>query len=117
MNDGLYCKEDMAWFREITKGKVLVAAARTYDQVQHLDGMLERRVIRYLRRDGTAASLAEHHCNDDLVIVGGRLAYSHFAHLVDQLYLSRIDYGGPADTYFPIGAFRPDVIKNAVWRS
>lgn len=35
---------------------------------------------------------------------------------VDQLYLSRIDYDGPADCYFPRDAFSQAQIDNAIWR-
>lgn len=110
--------EDMAWFREITAGKVMVAGHNTYRTIKHLDGTLERKLM--LLHDDSFEwewHLNQRYLDQGVVIVGGAYAYQQTATLIDQLYLSRIDYDGPADCYFLIDVFTPEQIKNAIWRT
>lgn len=99
-------KADMDWFRDMTTGKVMIVGHYTYPTVKELDGTLNRILV---RAEEFAGPLHLDH-----IIIGGERTYRQFAEGIDQLYLSRIDYDGPADTYFPINAFTPEQIQNAI---
>ncbi|MCB1424085.1 MAG: dihydrofolate reductase [Nitratireductor sp.] len=100
---------DMDWFIQHTKERVLLCGPKTFESIAHLDGSHDRMVINIATDDRWMGL-------DDAMIVGGASTYRHFAPHIEQLYLSQIDYDGPADCLFPVEAFRPDQLRNVIWR-
>ncbi len=104
-------KDDLKWYRDITTCKVMVAGWATYKPLKHVEWNLCRQLITADQYRELETPLP-----DKYILIGGAKTYRSFANQIDQLYLSRIDYDGPADTFFPVDAFTPKQIQNAIWR-
>lgn len=46
--------------------------------------------------------IEQKHPGKDIWIIGGAKTYIKYMPFVQRFYISRIDYDGPADTYFPL---------------
>ncbi|QNH71906.1 hypothetical protein P9VFCI_067 [Rhizobium phage P9VFCI] len=105
LNGGLpwQSSDDLRWFKSMTTDSLMIAGYRTYQTVKHLD----RTYGRILILDDEAItpdllrSLMEQHVLENAFIIGGAKTYSRWMPHIDRFYISRIDYDGPADTYFP----------------
>lgn len=58
-----------------------------------------------------------HYLDAPIWIIGGTKTWIRYAPLIESLYLSAIDYDGPADTFFPHSTFGTDLYAQAVWRN
>lgn len=111
--------ENMAWLRKITAGKGMLAGHNTFEILKHMDFDLDRGLIKI--NSFTSNERADFYFKEtrslfDGIIIGGAKTYATTARHIDQLYLSRKDYNGAADTFFPVDAFSPEQIQNAIWR-
>ena len=112
--------DDMAFFRKITAGKIMIAGYRTRKSLVDIKWGLDRTLIGI--GEGKNSKYYSDYMdmvieeNRDIIIIGGAATYRKLASHITTLYLSRINYKGPADTWFPIDAFTVAQIDNAVWR-
>ncbi len=96
--------DDLKWFKEMTIGSLIVVGAKTYPTISRLQGTFGRVFIvdndtftkDYLLALGTAMY------KNAVWIAGGGKTYEKWIDQVDQMYISRVDYEGEADTFFPI---------------
>lgn len=107
-------KEDLRWFRHLTTGGFLIAGWKTYEGIDLKD--------RIMFRDGplpaeeTITLIRKHFGALPIWVIGGRSVYVKYAPVADQLYISRINYGGPADAFFPEEAYPQSLIDRAIVR-
>ena len=114
LNNDLIWKisEDLQNFKRITMGHHLVLGRRTYESLGK--SLVGRKLIiltsdPYYEAEGckVATSIeeaifyAKQSGEDDLMICGGAKVYKDFLKKADVMYLSRVEYEGEADTYFP----------------
>ena len=105
--------EELQHFKRLTMGHHLLMGRKTF---QSLPGVLPGRPHLILSRqpspppfDGCqtfctlpeAIEYARVARETELFVCGGADLYAQTLPLADRLYLSRIDYSGPADTFFP----------------
>lgn len=94
---------DLEWFRARTTGCLVVVGHKTFDAVQHLDGTRDR-VLYVDEADRDQIDILAHlfdRFKSPVAIIGGAATYRRWAPHVSKFLLTRIDYDGPADTYFP----------------
>lgn len=102
--------EDLKIFKEKTMHKTIVMGRKTYDSIGF---PLQYRTTIVLSRDPNfrpvgchiAASVQEAlnlamDCTE-LVVCGGEAVYGAFLPHASKLYLSHVDFDGPADAFFP----------------
>lgn len=89
---------DLAWFKDVTMGKVVIVGHNTYEKLPPLPG----RTLRVLKRDEepvhVIASLASAGV-EEAVVIGGAKTYRTWLPHVDRFYISRIRGKFEADTY------------------
>lgn len=96
--------EDLAWFRRMTDGGVLVMGERT---VRSLPAGFEagsRKIVSWgglIMPWATLRSIERQFPTREVWIAGGAHTYRSFLPHVERVYLSRIPYDGPADTFMP----------------
>jgi len=112
--------EDMAFFREITKGKVVIMGRKTFQSLPDNARPLPKRVNIILTRDkqfalpaalgciivhsvGDALAAAKKAKGDEqeVMIIGGAEIYALFLPIAERLYLTRISEPYEGDAYFP----------------
>jgi len=114
LNNDLIWKisEDLQNFKKITMGHHLVLGRRTYESIgKSLTG---RKLIvltsdPYFQASGckVATSIdeaifyAKQAGEDELMVCGGAKVYKDFLSRAGKMYISRVDYEGEADTFFP----------------
>lgn len=100
---GLTQKDDLKWFLRTTKGHVLIAGSRTARTLPSPLGF-ERDLYVWHRGTDPAhmiETIRREIPGKDIFIVGGARTYKAFLPLVERLLIGRVDYDGPADTWFP----------------
>lgn len=104
--------EDLKNFKKITMGHFLVMGRKTYESIgKNLEG---RKLIiltsdpyykagEHITAQGIDEAIfyARKHGEDELMICGGEKVYRDFYSRCDQMYISRVDFEGEADTFFP----------------
>ena len=89
---------DLAWFKDVTMGKVVIVGHNTYKTLPPLPG----RTIRILEREEepvhVIASLALAEV-EEAVVIGGAKTYRQWLMYVDRFYISRIRGKFESDTY------------------
>lgn len=107
-----HISEDLKNFKRITMDKPIVMGRKTYDSIGR---PLPKRTNIILTRDHSykqdgclvfhskeeILSWASENNLDELVIIGGSEIYKLFLGDTHKLFLSQVDYDGPADVYFP----------------
>ena len=106
-----YSKEDLQYFKDKTMKHMVVMGRKTFEG---LPKKLAGRTIIVLSRtlknsdDTFIASsiqevidIAKKGNESELFIAGGESIYKQFIGMSDKIYLSKINYDGLADTYFP----------------
>jgi len=97
-----YAPEDLTWFRKMTMGDAVVVGFNTAELLPNLDG----RYVHVMQRGETPESVLA----DDFLkwgefsalwVAGGAKTYKQWLPFVQRVYISRIDYDGPADAYMP----------------
>lgn len=106
-------RPDLKWFREMTTGAALIVGSRTlptlpeelrngkdrYDRTCYVWG-------RGIPPQDLIARIRAKSPGRGIFVVGGQLTYAAFMPFVERLYISRIQYDGPADTWFRPVAIR-----------
>ena len=106
-----YSKEDLQYFKDKTMKHMVVMGRKTFEG---LPNKLVGRTIIVLSKtlknieDVLIASsiqevmdMAKQGNESELFISGGESIYKQFIDMADKIYLSKINYDGPSDTYFP----------------
>ena len=95
-------KEDLAWFRKMTMGDVVIMGSATYWNVaEHLDG---RYCIRFSREGmfkGDIPSLIKNFEQQTIWVAGGARTYEAWIPYVRRSFITHIGYSGPSDTRMP----------------
>ncbi|MGL4753498.1 MAG: dihydrofolate reductase [Aeromonadaceae bacterium] len=91
-------REDLMWFREMTMGHECVVGHNTALSLPPLPG----RLLVNARIYQDAEALLDHLsiCTQHVYLIGGAKTYAKFAPIVDRWYINRVEYDGPADTWF-----------------
>ena len=104
-----HLKKDMAFFRKMTDGKVVIMGSGTY---RAIGGPLKNRVNIVLssqnRGDVTNAhsvqevlDLVRFYRPEDVFVIGGPSVYEQFLPYCEVLYITRVEADGNADVFFP----------------
>ena len=114
LNNDLIWKisEDLQNFKKITMGHFIVLGRRTYESIGK--NLVGRNLIiltsdpYYQAKDCKVATsideaifFAKQAGETELMVCGGAKVYKDFLSRAGKMYLSRVDYEGEADTYFP----------------
>lgn len=113
--------EDMKFFRETTKGHVVVMGRRTLESfpggrplknrvniVLTSDLSYEKEGARIVHDIPELQRELEAYANEEIFVIGGGSVYKQLLPLCDTAYITRIDKAFPADTYFPNLDEEPD---------
>ena len=118
--------KDMAHFKEVTQGHVVIMGRKTWESLPASVRPLPGRQNVVLTRDGDykaegaligytltmAIQEAEERWPDrDLFIIGGREIYEQAAYLVDELIITHIDKQCEGDTVFPMSLAHWEVYR------
>ena len=92
-------REDLLWFRRKTMGGVLICGVKT------LAGLPEsvhegRRIIAWTRENLDDVIREVRAIESPVWVIGGAETYRVWAPHIDRWHISKIDYDGPADTWF-----------------
>lgn len=87
--------EDLKWFKSLTMGGIVVVGFNTYKNLPPLPG---RTVV---TMDRLKPQEVMDSCGKDLWIAGGAKTYAQWMPYIERFYISRINYSGEADTFFP----------------
>lgn len=107
-----YIKEDFKNFKKLTLGHHLIMGRKTF---QSIGKTLPGRTTIVLSRDSSyeadqaittnnmlkGIKVAREAGESELFICGGAEIYNLYLPVMDNLYLSKVDFSGVADTYFP----------------
>jgi len=113
-----HIRRDFQNFKKVTMGHHLVMGRKTYESIgKTLPGrttIILTRDQNYVQNDcllahsiEEAIQLAIQRGERELFICGGENIYKQFMPLADKIYLSRVDFEGNADTFFPEFEERP----------
>lgn len=106
--------EDLRWFAETTAGGVLIMGWRTAYSLPASFNAKGRTLHIWAGSKSTKAPvdfLSDVRAASNgrpIWLCGGAKTYRDFAPFVDRMFISRIDYDGEADTYFPFDAYGMD---------
>jgi len=107
-----YIPEDLAWFKEKTRGKPVIMGRKTHESIgKKLPGRLnivisrDKDYISTIKYVYTYNSLEDaikkYEGLDELMIIGGSELYKVAIPLADRMYLTRIGASFEGDTFFP----------------
>ncbi|HEX9679484.1 MAG TPA: dihydrofolate reductase [Candidatus Saccharimonadales bacterium] len=110
---GKTMKHDIEHYLNIIKGKSVILGRKTYEHSDHARDIIKRFIV--LSRDDLtlpvdtqvahspeeAARLANQLGEPEVVVTGGGKVYKLMLPYVDKMYLTIIDEGFVADTFFP----------------
>lgn len=88
---------DLARFRSVTMGHVLVVGRRTAESLPHLPG----RSIHVMSRGETPEEVIQRWKDCRLFVAGGAVIYRLWWEHVRLFDITQVDYDGPADVWFP----------------
>ena len=108
-------KDDMKMFKTLTTGHHVLMGRKTYESIgQPLPNRTNLIITankNFVKPDGAyifdcsykAMDFARDRGEEEIFICGGTTIYNFFMEnkLADRIYLTKIDYDGKADTYFP----------------
>lgn len=112
LNGDIPFKSDLARFKYLTLGKTLLMGRKTYESIgRPLPGrqtivlssdpdFLPDNVF-VVRSVDEALDMAQL-LGRELMVSGGQRVYEDFLKYAGRIYLTNIDYIGPADAYFPM---------------
>lgn len=92
--------DDLKRFKELTMGGVLIVGSTTAEQLPPLHG----RIVHVFNRTQNPLTVVNSYPAHTIWIAGGAKVYEIFGPYVRNHYITKIDYDGPADTFFPINA-------------
>jgi dihydrofolate reductase len=106
--------EDLKHFKKLTMGHHMVMGRKTFESIgKSLPGrtsiiltsreyQVQDEKCLIVHSIEQAMDLARKNGEQELFVIGGGEVYRQFFPLVDRLYLTRVVYDGPADTWFPV---------------
>lgn len=106
-------KVDLQRFKYITLGKPVIMGRKTYESIGR--PLIGRQNVILTTQDNynapmcntaknlkeAIAVLAQNRFNSEIFIIGGESLYREALPIADMLYLTHVNYNGPADTYMP----------------
>ncbi len=107
-----YIPEDLAWFKEKTRGKPVIMGRKTHESIgKKLPGRLNIVISRdkdyvssckyvYIH-NSLEDAIKKYEGLDELMIIGGSELYKVAIPLADRMYLTRIGASFEGDTFFP----------------
>ena len=87
--------EDLAWFKKLTMGGIVLVGYNTHKTLPPLKG---RTVV---CSSGMTPEQVIEIYGSDLWVAGGAKTYAEWMPYIERFYISRIKYDGLADTWFP----------------
>jgi dihydrofolate reductase len=107
-----HIKEDFAHFKKTTMGHTLIMGRKTFESIgKPLPG---RKTFILTRKNdyeqescstfndlSSALNAAKESGESEVFIAGGGEIYQQALSICDRIYLSEVDYSGPADAFFP----------------
>lgn len=109
--------DDMAFFKEITKGHCIITGRKNYESIPPKYRPLPNRTNILVTRNKDyhesgviichslqeAINVGKKHENDELFIIGGGQIYAEALNLCDKIYLTEVNASfEDADVYFPL---------------
>ena len=89
---------DLAHFKKTTMGCIVVVGRRTLESIgKNLPG----REI-YLNTQMTNPERSIEKFNKDVWVIGGAMTYKNWLPYASELWITRVNYGGNADVFFPV---------------
>jgi dihydrofolate reductase len=105
-------KGDLPWFREQTMGGVLIMGVRTISSLPKWFDLGNRILITDYcvganedSPENAMYRIARGHPGRTVFVCGGAKTYRKWATVATRIVLTRVDYDGPADTWFPFDAY------------
>lgn len=107
-----YIPEDLAWFKEKTKGKPVIMGRKTHESIgRKLPGRLNLVIsrdkgyvssVKYVYTYNSLEDIIEEYEGmSELFIIGGSEIYKKAIPLADKMYLTKISANFEGDTFFP----------------
>ena len=112
-----HCKEDLAYFKEVTMGKTVIMGRKTFESIlsygnKPLPGrkhivLTKDRTYQYIHEDVLivddldAVLEAVKEEKEDCFLLGGASLYKQCLHEVDEILLTKIDNDVIGDAFFP----------------
>ncbi len=107
-----HIREDLQNFKRLTLGSSIIMGRNTYESIgKPLPGRQNIILSRQANYAPQGVCVfhnlknAMEHCLQDkspeVFVIGGGQVYKEALPISDRIYLSRVDYSGPADTHFP----------------
>ena len=110
-----HISEDLKNFKKITSGRAIVMGRKTFESIGK---PLPDRVNIVLTRDESFSLPGVFTINDpmmafevaldyedeedsELMVIGGEVVFKLYMPFVQKIYLSEVEYSGPADAFFP----------------
>jgi len=104
--------EDLAYFREVTKGHVVIMGQKTFESIGRPlpnrtnivlsdDPNFSPQGITTVRSMNEAINQAEKIEDDEIFFIGGAYVYSQAIKFADKLYLTLVEDSAQADVFFP----------------
>lgn len=104
-------KADLARYRSLTNGQVIVMGSKTYESYKSVKASFKDSKIYVLSRNNPSLpgvevvndkqSIIDLNKTEDLCVIGGAGIFSLFLPFADKIYLTIIHMTFKADTYFP----------------
>ncbi|QZA70023.1 dihydrofolate reductase [Bacillus phage 043JT007] len=114
-----HIKEDMNWFRQKTKNKVVVMGRKTYESIgKPLKGRVNVVLTRNKEYDPHPDVFVRHNLEDiffefrnelEIMVIGGETIYNQFLPYANRIYLTQVE-----KTYEEADAFFPE-FDRSIW--
>ncbi len=109
-----YIKEDFKHFKETTLGYPLIMGRKTYESIgrplpkrttiiltRNSDYQMNHPNVFVAHTKEEALQIAQEQGGLEVFVCGGEQVYASFLNDAEKLYLSRVDFDGKADAFFP----------------
>lgn len=118
--------EDLRYFKEKTKGKIVVMGRKTFESIgkplPNRHNVILTQQIDYIHPSTYSLfdiedilEINKGISNNEIFIIGGAEIYRQFMDYAEKLYITKIDYEFECDTFFPeINLDRWDLEKNPI---
>lgn len=94
--------EDLAWFKSMTDGSVVIVGMNTYKTLPRLPNRIVIPFANRQMKPSTFLLMVDRlYPNQVLWIAGGAKTYAAFLPFVRRSFITHVDYDGPADVYMP----------------
>lgn len=91
-------KEDLRWFRDMTRDSVVVLGRRTFETTRCWP---DREKHLMLRAETPEEVMSRYADRDYIWVGGGAVIYALWMPYVRRSFITRVDYDGPADSWMP----------------